>query len=527
MVCNTSIDIEYSKWGRGYQRPGKPKPFSDDHEVVIVPLFLKNKKLLAETSAALPTTEGKMLSETQKPENTGQSAIAKAAAKAELLKTQAPAFRDFRLTQTSGSNAQAQQSATCSSPPRKTYDPRFWGPEPTTSCSSSTANSTQLPMKVVCSSAERPAMVCTITTETQGTMGSAESPDEAGFISSVEQHPVPIATSNAPCSAPEGMQRAVEAEMDSAVLDQVPLIETMPKKKVTFGDVNVDTDIDQAPSFMLPSVDTPLYRRLLKKLSQSEDPGALEAMAELCIYDKLKSIKQGDCAETMEDAVGEPYRLGLRMENLLKVTDEQRRKHIAKLQMRGDARANNPETLVFEANDMKEIMTSWEANYRSWSNRADSLDQMGDTKRKQQIHAKFPTYLFQLFGNKHLVETFIRYPICSAEQPLETLTTFIQGWKKWRNSEQADAIRRCSEKKPEGHIRLSQQIRALKLDMTRAARINKSLWQCRSTWWTLSEEDRMIWHQWSSGELVQRISALEQQQTSKFQGAAEWIHSQR
>ena len=111
---------------------------------------------------------------------------------------------------------------------------------------------------------------------------------------------------------------------------------------------------------------------------------------------------------------------GLRVEHLLNVTLAQRSHQIARMASRSDRRAESPDTLVFSPDDMKEIMNTWRQQPATWMNPA-SLTKLRATTKQQDYHQackqRFNTMLFDLFGNKSLVETLIRIPICSAAQP--------------------------------------------------------------------------------------------------------------
>ena len=99
----------------------------------------------------------------------------------------------------------------------------------------------------------------------------------------------------------------------------------------------LDSDFNAAPSLTLPSPETPLYSALLEKLSDTDDEHLMESFADCFVFDKLKFKKPYGSAEQPADKTNDPYELGLRIENLLAVTQEQRSKHLARLTSRDDA----------------------------------------------------------------------------------------------------------------------------------------------------------------------------------------------
>ena len=52
--------------------------------------------------------------------------------------------------------------------------------------------------------------------------------------------------------------------------------------------------------------------------------------------------------------------------------------------------------------------------------------------RQQDFHQackqRFDTLLFQIFLAAALIRMFVRFPVCSAEQPLSVLTTSVGNW---------------------------------------------------------------------------------------------------
>ena len=91
--------------------------------------------------------------------------------------------------------------------------------------------------------------------------------------------------------------------------------------------------------------------------------------------------------------------------------------------------------------------------------------------------------LFELFGNKRLTETCIRFPVCSAEQPANILKEFGEAWRAAENSMELQKAREQSERHP--NIRLSMQLHALQQLAGRAASIREWIAQDRNNWYEL------------------------------------------
>ena len=79
-------------------------------------------------------------------------------------------------------------------------------------------------------------------------------------------------------------------------------------------------DLEEAPSLMVPSAETPRYSALLKKLNSAEDLTILDDLASFTVHDKLLYKRPYGSAEQRDD---EPYALAERFEHLLRVTDEE------------------------------------------------------------------------------------------------------------------------------------------------------------------------------------------------------------
>ena len=283
--------------------------------------------------------------------------------------------------------------------------------------------------------------------------------------------------------------------------------------------------LEPAPSLVLPSIETPLYNALLDKLNSTDDTDLMEQLAELCVFDKLKYQKPFHSAEQPARKSGDPYSLGLRINHLLSVTQTQRAHHITRLVSKGDRRAREAELLIFDADDMREIMNSWRKQPLTWMD-AKSLELLAQTKNDQQYHKdckrKFSVMLFHLFGNKALVDVLIRFPICSAEQPAPMLKKFKIAWRSFNNSEEAERARETSKKQAEPRLdRLSKQIYVAKQRQARGKWIADWIREDSNNWWRLNRQDQQLWHEHYKGDIDRHIAELKNQQRSSFAGAGQ------
>ena len=140
---------------------------------------------------------------------------------------------------------------------------------------------------------------------------------------------------------------------------------------------------------------------------------------------------------------------------------------------------------------------------------------------------KFNAMVFEIFGNRALVETFIRFPICSAEQPAQMLRSFAERWQTWRESDEAKRVVELSQRKEPGHVRLSKQINKLKDDERRGKWIAEWIQEDASNWYRLSKKDQRLWKEFDESRISDQIHELRhrQQQQPRTPGAAERIHA--
>ena len=222
--------------------------------------------------------------------------------------------------------------------------------------------------------------------------------------------------------------------------------------------------------FIRDSISTPLYDQLLQKLANTNDEGILASLASLCLFGELKNkAPVGSAAQPAEDLPG-PYSLSQRIEWLLFQTNEQRRLHIDRLAARLDPRAKSWDTVIFNEDDMREELTEWRKRPETWM-KSDTLQSLSTLDSPQAVHQKihraFSAMLFQLFGNKSLTETLIRFPLCSAAQPASLLKGFAEAWKAGKEATGYKKARKQSQ--PNQDVRLSRQIYILKQRARRAA----------------------------------------------------------
>ena len=124
--------------------------------------------------------------------------------------------------------------------------------------------------------------------------------------------------------------------------------------------------------------------------------------------------------------------------------------------------------------------------------------------------------LFELFGNKGLVDTLIRIPICSAEQPASVLKRFAAAWPKFKDSPEANSARQNSQKQAEP--RLSKQIYKLQKQTDRGRWIAEWVAADWNNWYQLTHADQHLWAEYTSGIMEQKIAELRTRKQPKFPG---------
>ena len=128
--------------------------------------------------------------------------------------------------------------------------------------------------------------------------------------------------------------------------------------------------------------------------------------------------------------------------------------------------------------------------------------------------------LFQLFGNKSLVELFVQHPVSSAERPAEHLRCFAQAYHSFCSSAEAARARQISQPNSPGQVRLSKEIWNLQKRQERGQWIADWVAKDWYNWYHLSSEEQRLWTEHTSGDIKRRITEAKQRQQPKFPGAA-------
>ena len=457
IAMNVRAIQETSGFGVSWQ--SKKEAFTDEHDVVFVPLHWGNRRE-SKNSAAQPVSQSVRIDAR-------------------------PTKQEEEMHTRTGNSDHTQASV---------------GNSPAPAAAFATAYDKQKPPK---SSAEQPAGL-------EGNSMASESAAHAN-IARPDQDDGDHSPDQALTAPPPVSDESDDAHFHHQC--QAPLI------------LGPDTDEDimsMAPSLRLASVETPLYSALLEKLSAAGDEERMESLADLFIFEKLKYKQPYGSAAQPAHSSNDPYSLGLRVEHLLNVTLTQRSHQITRLAVRRDPRAESPETLIFSAADMKEVMNTWREQRQTWMDPA-SLTKVAAMTKPQDIHqackSRFNTMLFEIFGNKCLVETLIRIPVCGAAQPASALKSFAEAWQNFNDSPEARSARDTSQKQVEP--RPSKQIRELKLRMDRGQWIAERVAADRNHWYCLNAADQHLWVEYTSGNMQHKMAELRAKQQPKFPGAAQ------
>ena len=132
----------------------------------------------------------------------------------------------------------------------------------------------------------------------------------------------------------------------------------------------------------------------------------------------------------------------------------------------------------------------------------------------QKIKSAFSAMLFELFGNKSLTDTCIRFPVCSAEQPAYVLKQFGEAWEAAKDSMEVQKAREHSQ--PNMEIRLSKQIRALQKRAERAAWIAERIAEDWNNLYQLSLNDQELWLEHHNGAIRRQIPEHRAQQQARI-----------
>ena len=269
-------------------------------------------------------------------------------------------------------------------------------------------------------------------------------------------------------------------------------------------------ELEEASSLMVPSAATPRYSALLQKLNSAEDQQILQELAAFTVFDKLLDKKPYGSAEQPAD---EPYALAFRFEHLLRVTDEQRQLHIARLVSREDPRDLNANTLIFNEEDMIETLNEWRNNPASWCDKLQAITDLQTPQKQHQARKRrFSTMLFHLMGDKAMAEMFIKHPISGTEQPGPILRKFAVSWQTWRYSPARQAARQISERKEKSLKRLGHQKYLLHEKQKSAWEIHRRLMEDWDCWRLLSLEEKKLWRSFRNYEIWDAIKKVKMQQ---------------
>ena len=140
----------------------------------------------------------------------------------------------------------------------------------------------------------------------------------------------------------------------------------------------------------------------------------------------------------------------------------------------------------------------------------ESLEKVMAMETQQEYHQgckkRLNTMLFELIGNKSLVETIIRVPICSAARPACMLRDFGKTWQNFKDSPQACSAREMSQKQTEP--RLSKRIYDLQMRTERGRWIADWLAEDWNNWYHLNAADQNLWFQFHNGKMGYKMAEL-------------------
>ena len=143
-------------------------------------------------------------------------------------------------------------------------------------------------------------------------------------------------------------------------------------------------------------------------------------------------------------------------------------------------------------------------------------------KRHQALKTKFNTMLFQIIGNKALVELFVRFPLLTAEQPGNVLSDITRVLGLEELKKHGAPIH--SKASPSGTVRLSSQIYFLQQLEKNGRCIHEWIRQDRNNWYKLTDDQRKQWESYMQHkDISQEIQDLREMQTPRFAGAAESV----
>ena len=98
----------------------------------------------------------------------------------------------------------------------------------------------------------------------------------------------------------------------------------------------------------------------------------------------------------------------------------------------------------------------------------------------------FSAFLFQVFGNRHILLACIQHPICSAVQPAtpthraaqpvsSCIASFMQAWEREKRSPDYQRRREISERLTDKRRGLKKAAHAARQELTRACKIDGAI----------------------------------------------------
>jgi hypothetical protein len=563
IAINVNALQEDSGWGKSHKRSKDLSPaFSDAHDVVLVPLFWGGMR--TDSSAARPVSStisdiASMSSHALPALPPGQPQPKPSSA----ARAHSTGSAALPATPTDSSVAQPALSNTSDFPPLPRTDrPVLRAQEPQlkpspASDSHSNSNNATLPAARTESNAThvdiapaprastaQPAPSATIdlvSTRTDISVAQPALPNTSDFPPVPRpDRPVPRAeepqlnpsappdsySNSGNATLPAARTESNATRMDVAAAPHAGIAAPSAAIDLVSEELYDDT-ASEAPSLAIPSIATPLYKAFLEKMEATGDDAMMENLANFCLFGPLRNKAPSGSAEPpAEYNAGLPYSLGMRIENLLTKTNEQRQKHIARLASRNDPRANHGNELVFNDDDMKELLNNWRHEPETWMTQdtLTTLQNLPTQKKHQTTKSAFSTMQFQLFGNISLTQTFIRFPISSAARPASFLEGFLEAWQKYLESPTSHKAREDS-KPQEGKTRLSKQIYHLKEKRKRGKWVADWVAQDWNNWYQLSAADKTLLQQYQNADIDREIRELEAQQQPRFPGATSFILS--
>ena len=168
--------------------------------------------------------------------------------------------------------------------------------------------------------------------------------------------------------------------------------------------------------------------------AEAELQEVLEKIGRNFLFGKVANIapSSDECFE----AAAVPH-ITEKLEEFLRVVQEQRANH----QRRNPGEDSDA---VLTSIQMQQIHNEWINDYRSWMNveKVQEYDRLktgrfkGDVQKAHKLRrSAFSAYLFQIIGNKHVLLSAIKHPICSAAQPAEAIRRFMDTWEPVQDDE--------------------------------------------------------------------------------------------